>query len=181
MREAQQFLRILAAAMDTQPWDAPDTVPSPDRYLRALNGVDPLTEAEKIQLLSSPTARLHYQSARATVAAGTRVRLARMRANVTGGRLAADDGTADRAVVRTDDFMLSVERDGTEWLLILELGERLGEAVKQSGLSIAVRDSGDLTWITGVPDENRVLSGVWDRDTSPIDRLASHTIRLDLV
>ena len=104
-----------------------------------------------------------------------------MRANVTGGRLAADDGTADRAVVRTDDFMLSVERDGTEWLLILELGERLGEAVKQSGLSIAVRDSGDLTWITGVPDENRVLSGVWDRDTSPIDRLASHTIRLDLV
>lgn len=181
-----RYLTLLAAAMDEQPWDPPDEVPSAERYVRALSGVEPLTAEEKEQLLLSPTARLHFQMARTGVLAAKREKFQRQGYQTDGIRLAADDGTDGLARIETEDFVLSVERDDSdpdhpEWMVIVELKERMRADLVESGLCLALLDLGGRTWLVGTPDERGVMSGIWEFDDSPVARLAAHAVRLNVV
>lgn len=186
MRRKAEFHALLSLALDDQPWDPPEAVPGPDRYLRALSGVEPLSGEEKKQLLLSPTARLHYGMARRAAVATTRARLAVMGASTAGLRLAADDGTTQRARVRTADFSLSVEHDnggaeGPSWLLVLTLSLRMRAEIARAGLNVALCDEGGTVWLQGKPDEDGVLAGEWEHPGSPIERLTRHGLQLDLM
>lgn len=186
MSEATRFAHLLAAAMEDQLWDPPGEVPSPQRYAAALSGAYPLSAEEKRELLLSPTARLHYQIARAEAKTAAMARLASQGTRLSGLRLAADGGTDTHATVKTEDFTLSIQRDDDdpdrpEWMLVLQISRRLRDAVAGGGLSLALRDDQGLTWLLGAPDADGMLSGVWEHAGSPVARLANQSVRIELV
>jgi uncharacterized protein YciI len=177
---------LLAAALDVQFWDPVDAVPDTDRYLRALSGQQPLTAAERKQLWLSPTARCFFFDAREIRQREIAGHWQSGGFQTSGRRLAADGGDQDRALVRTADFELSLQRDDTdpahpEWLLRLTLEQRLLETLAAGQFGVAVKDGGGLVWFDGVPDEDGCLSVVWSHRESPLERLRRFTIQLTVV
>ncbi len=174
---------LLASAMEAQHWDTVSAVPDTDRYLRALSGQQPLTAAERKQLWLSPTARCFFFEAREIMQRNIASRWRSERFQTAGLRLAADSDEQDRALVRTADFELSLQRDDTdpaypEWLLRLKLEPRLVETLTAGQFGVAVKDEGGLVWFDGVPDEDGSLSAVWGHQESPLWRLRRFIVHL---
>lgn len=183
MNREQQNLFLIRAALDAQPWDSVDAVPTTERYAKALSGAAPLSESEKRQLWHSPTARSRFFEARQERLDAIAAQWAATGIACEGQRRAADSRDAATATVQTADYVLTLQRDDSdpdspEWLIVLTLKSRLRTAVELAGTAVHVVDTGGMTWLTGTPDVTGVVSGFWSQDGNPVDRLRSVAVRV---
>lgn len=169
---------LLLAVMRSQSWEPLDAVPSIERYRRALDGSEPrLSRDEQRQLLRSPTARLHHGIARREARVAMQARWNRQGLALTGMRLAAATDDAERAEIGTADWSLLIQRlDAAEWALILDL--RAPELRGTGTLELELIDETGRVWLSGAPDEQGQITGIWQHGGSPLPLLSLHQLTI---
>ncbi|WP_126909134.1 hypothetical protein [Rhizobium chutanense] len=172
---------MLDAILDAQAEGAAGAVIEEWRIKQALTNGPSFTDAEKRILWLSPDTRALFMDIRREVRSEVRAKASEAGYGAPIRLLAA---SGDRREERIDGsgWSLWIFHDdipGSEWSLSLELAENY-VALLPKKMAVKLKDSGEKTWISGLPDGNRRIDAVWDEQKeSPFERLRHYALSLD--
>jgi len=153
-----------------------------DRIRAALAGKPPLSVDERLLLWSSPDARAHFLSVRREFRRELTERFRSEDLGYLERALAAAGGEDDAEKFQGNGFSVMIFHDnlpGEEWSISCQLDPAYSDILPPRTV-VTLRDTGDLVWASGVPDDQGRFGGVWTyRGETPVQRLKRNALWLD--
>lgn len=178
---SHDHFRVLDLILSEQKEGRADGVLSEERIRQSLTDGPPLDATEQRILWLSPDTRSLYMGIRQEVREAVSLR---MRSAGFGGRLpmrmAASGGTEER--IEGPGYVLDIFWDdipGAEWSISLRLNEDYVRRLP-ANTRVVLRDEGGQVWLSGIPDEQRMIEAVWPaKSEKPAERLTKFALWLE--
>ncbi|NPU11378.1 hypothetical protein HL666_11445 [Bradyrhizobium sp. 83002] len=173
-------IRLLSAILDTQDERKADGILSEERARQALTVGPPLNRDERRLIWISPDARDVFLAVRRQVRADLMERVRDAGLGTAERRLAASGGDADE--IAGNGFTVTIFKDdipGAEWSVSVQFASEYLALIGPS-TAVILRDTGGHVWVSGRPDSQGCISGVWELSTeSPRSRLQRFSLTLE--
>ena len=173
MKPTPQLKKILAWVLTGQSEAKPVVEGArtlPDRRMQeSLEGSNAFSDEERNLLLRSPKARARLRFLYEVRRAEQLMRWRELLVDQALSLKAAAGGPVEPVTLENEDFRLSflpLDPKGHEWTMHLKVAQRLLTDLR--GAPIRVRDEDGAVLLTGLPDTDGELSGLWPLKDSPL-------------